>query len=214
MKLHLGCGEKYLNGYTNIDFPESEHNVQSNRRVDVVTDITELSYTDSSIDEIRLHHVFEHFTRPIACALTAAWRSWLKPHGILRIEVPDFCETSLILFDPQASDSAKAVALRHVFGSHEAAWAIHCEGWTIDRMSELLKNFGFEVENIEKNSWRGTHNFEIIARRDANSHSAIDLEQRARRFLTDYLVDSSEGELQLLNVWMDMYCRQFQDCLA
>lgn len=81
-------------------------------------------------------------------------------------------------------------------------------------MSELLKNFGFEIVSAEKNSWRGTHNFEIIARKDTQSHSGVNLEQRARNFLLDYLVDSSEGELQLLNVWMDMYCRQFQNCLA
>jgi hypothetical protein len=29
LKLHLGCGERYLEGYVNIDYPASEHTVMS-----------------------------------------------------------------------------------------------------------------------------------------------------------------------------------------
>jgi predicted SAM-dependent methyltransferase len=65
-KLHLGCGQRHLEGYINIDFPASEHSVQDKSVADIQADITQLSYPASSIDEVRLHHVFEHFPRPVA----------------------------------------------------------------------------------------------------------------------------------------------------
>lgn len=212
MKLHLGCGQRYLEGYINIDFPASKHTIQDKSVADIQTDITQLSYPVSSIDEVRLHHVFEHFPRQIACGLLATWMLWLKSGGILRIEVPDFQRTSLIILNPFTSHRSKAVALRHIFGSHEAPWGVHCEGWTINRLTELLKEMGFEILNTKKNSWKGTHNFEIIARKNETNISKIDLEKKVKQFLSNYTVDSSQSELKLLDVWMDDYNHQIDKC--
>lgn len=82
-KIHLGCGERYLEGYLNIDFPSSEHH-----------NLLEFSYEKESVSEIRLHHVFEHFDRATALALFSPWKR------------------------------KRLVATRHIFGSHEASWAI------------------------------------------------------------------------------------------
>ena len=71
-KLHLGCGTTYLNGYINIDYPESEHN-HIKPICDRYEDITKLSFDEGSIDEIRLHHVFEYFGRVQALALLIKW---------------------------------------------------------------------------------------------------------------------------------------------
>jgi len=140
--------------------------------------------------------------------------SWLKSGGILRIEVPNSQRTSSILLNPLASQHSKAVALRHIFGSHEAYWAIHCEGSTIGRLRKLLRNLGFGISKIRKNSWKGTHNFEVIARKNEPDLSKIDMEKRVEEFLSDYLVDSSQSELKLLDVWMNAYKHQVDRCGA
>jgi len=60
MKLHLGYGSNYLDGYVNIDLPPQGQTVMC-ARADVYTDIRTLTYPDNSIDEIRSHHLLEHF---------------------------------------------------------------------------------------------------------------------------------------------------------
>jgi len=81
IKLHLGCGETYLPGYINIDFPPSQHTVQKQPKADLYADIRQLSYPSESVEEIRLHHVFEHFDRPTALRLLIDWYEWLKEGG-------------------------------------------------------------------------------------------------------------------------------------
>lgn len=206
MKLHLGCGQRYFSGYTNIDFPLSEHSIQEESVADFHADLLTLKYPAGSIEEIRLHHVFEHFPRPIACALVASWRSWLSPKGKIHIEVPDFYRTAKALLNPFASLAKKAVAERHLFGSHEAHWAVHCEGYTQGLLKTLLKSYGFQSFEVHKNAWRGTYNFEILAEKAATEMSVETSEKVASHFLRNFLLDDSE--MKLLDIWLEIYRQQ------
>lgn len=127
LKLHLGCGEKYLEGYVNIDFPPSEHSVLSPKS-DVYKDIRDLEYLPESVDEIRSHHLFEHFSRVEAIDLLLKWRKWLKLNGVLRIETPDFYMCCFLFVFSNFEERMQLI--RHVFGSQEAKWAYHLDGWT------------------------------------------------------------------------------------
>jgi len=210
MKLHLGCGQRYLKGYLNIDFPLSKHSVQNKSVADKHADILKLCYPENSIEEIRLHHVFEHFPRPIACALLTKWYSWLKPNGILHIEVPDFQKSAKVVLNPFAKTSNKLIVLRHIFGPHEASWAIHCEGYTIQSLSYLLEKYGFKAINKGRNKWKGTHNIEVIAVKKQIGYNSKKLEIITKNYLKQFLVDESESELNLLSVWMNEYKKQIK----
>ena len=214
MKLHLGCGQHYIKGYSNIDFPSSKHTVQSTTVADLYADITKLRYPKNSIDEIRLHHVYEHFTRPTALALLSSWWSWLKPGGILRIEVPDFDKTASRILNPFINTKQKYVALRHIFGSQEAPWANHYEGWSEDRLKTILLNFGFQPIKTQRNSWRGTYNIEIFATKVDQVMEKKQFEHRAESVLTNYLLDKSPSEIKLLQVWMKIYNEQIHNTWA
>jgi hypothetical protein len=157
---------------------------------------------------VRLHHVFEHFPRAIACALLSSWQSWLIPEGIVRIEIPNFHRTAWILLLPFASFKRRAVAERHLFGSHEAKWAAHCEGYTPRTMGILLKNYGFEIMNISKNRWKGIHNFEMIAGKGKAPLSRQDCSKITQNYLSHFLIDQSQSELRLLDIWMEAYNKQ------
>ena len=194
MKLHLGCGQQYIKGYINIDFPVSKHTVQSSISADLYADITKLRYPENSIDEIRLHHVFEHFSRPVALALLSSCRSWLITGGTLRIEVPDFDKTVSRILNPFTNTNQKYIALRHIFGSQEAPWANHYEGWSEERLKTMLTNFGFKPKDIVKNSWRGTYNIEIIATKVDKVMKKKDFEDVAESVLANYLLEKKSSQ--------------------
>lgn len=211
MKLHLGCGEQYLKSYLNIDFPTSKHNVQKRAVADKFADILNLKYPSTSIEEIRLHHVFEHFSRATACALLSAWNIWLKDGGVLRIEVPDLEKMAKNITSYLLSKRKKFIAERHIFGSQEAPWATHFAGYTPKRLTNFLERYGFRVERIKKNNWKSTANIEVFAIKKTQKISLKEFEKITREYLGQFLLDSSENEQRLLNVWMKVYKSQIRN---
>jgi predicted SAM-dependent methyltransferase len=213
MKLHLGCGEQYLQGYRNIDLPPDEHTVQRSV-ADEFARIDALRYPAASVEEVRLHHVFEHFPRPVAIALVASWRSWLRPDGLLHIEVPDFARTAWAALSPWSSRQRRLVAIRHLFGSHEAAWAVHWEGWSRETLSAVYRLCGLTPERVERGHWRGTYNLHVFGRPDGHRLGREQLDAAVREWLRNYLVDESPSELKMLDVWMDQFRRQLDRTFA
>lgn len=208
MKLHLGCGENYLDGYVNIDFPGAEHTVQSKNVADRFEDITQLKFKKESIQEIRLHHVFEHFQKWQASAMLASWNLWLIDEGVVRIEVPDLSSLSRVFLSPFSSSRAKAVAERHLFGSQEASWAIHYEGYDLHLLGLLLKHFGFKIFNVRKTKWRGIYNLDVSAKKIFSINSKVEAIEIAESYLKNFLVDRTPGELKMLDIWIRLFKKQ------
>jgi predicted SAM-dependent methyltransferase len=84
MKLHLGCGKRYLKSYVHIDIADFPH-------VDYKSQISDLSmFEDNSIEEIYSCHSFEYFDISQAPKVLKEWNRVLKPEGILRTSLPNF----------------------------------------------------------------------------------------------------------------------------
>jgi predicted SAM-dependent methyltransferase len=212
-KLHLGCGERYLEGYINIDFPPAKHSIQKETVADRLVDIRKLKYQPGTIEEIRLHHVFEHFPRTVACALLVIWHTWLEQGGVLRIEVPDLEKMAQKIVSRFSSRKNILLAERHIFGSQEAPWAVHYTGYSPDDLTYFLEKYGFKVNKIKKNSWKGTSNVEVFAIKDDASLTFRDFEKITKKYLGMFLVDNSASEKELLQVWMKTYRDQIQKSL-
>jgi hypothetical protein len=210
-RLHLGCGTRYLDGYTNIDHPPTEHTVQVHLVADLYKDITKLQYQNASIDEIRLHHVFEHFPRQIALALLCRWSEWLKPGGILRIETPDVMKCASALVSPFSSMSIRQQVIRHLFGSHEASWAAHWDGWYRERFKNTLSILGFKDLKFIQSNWGALYNIEVFAVRDKRTFDLTDYENIVEQLLHTSLIKHkslksmdglSGSEVDMLKIWM------------
>lgn len=95
MKLNLGCGDKILEGYVNVDVAES----RAGKRPDVLCDLHRLTpFDDNSADEILSVHVVEHFWRWEVVDVLREWIRVFKPGGLMILECPNLksaCETLL-----------------------------------------------------------------------------------------------------------------------
>lgn len=205
LRLHLGCGENHFETYVNIDFENTQHTVQTVSAADCYADITRLIFPENSVTEIRSHHVFEHFDRATALALLTAWHYWLTPGGILVIETPDFKKSLPLLFNDNLSYAQKEVVVRHLYGSHEAGWAFHRDGWYREKYQTILTLLGFEIVSIEEVGSL-LRNIIVRARKkpDMPISTAI---QTAKYILTMSMVNQSEQKL-----W-ETWCTQFDDAL-
>ncbi len=90
IKLHLGCGTIYLDGWINID-NNSDNNIE---KIDLFWDITKkLPIFDNSVDFIYNEHLLEHLSPDEAVKSIRDFMRVLKPGGIMRIAMPDLQDT-------------------------------------------------------------------------------------------------------------------------
>lgn len=84
MKLNLGCGEQYADGWTNVDHAGSPH------RKDLEVDLTgELPWPEESVDMIYAGHLLEHLTLDQCHELLTKLYWCTKPGGGLMVVGPD-----------------------------------------------------------------------------------------------------------------------------
>lgn len=140
MKLEIGSGKWPHAGYKTID-------IEPTNNPDYVGDFRIMKFSD--IEEIRVHHLLEHFDRKEAIEVLKQWRSWLKPGGTLIIETPDFegiCE----YFKAQKYWAHPEDLVAHAYGSQEATWAYHKDGWYKDKFERILPLLGFKINLIKR----------------------------------------------------------------
>jgi predicted SAM-dependent methyltransferase len=207
LKIHLGCGTVYLPGYVNIDYPPdqqtSQHFPGDGQHPDQYADITTLHYKGGSIEEVRLHHVFEHFDRATALRLLVEWYDWLCDGGKLTIETPDFDRCIKAYLFGNAKTRGKA--LRHLFGSHDAHWAVHYDGWYQAKFKKYLSALGFRNLKFSFTKWRGTYNIIVHAQKTAPFTSIAERKKAAKALLRLSLVDDSLTEQNVFSIWMSSF---------
>lgn len=149
MKLHLGCGKRYIPGYIHIDAVEYPH-------IDHVSTIDHLSFIqDESVEVIYNCHVLEHFKRKEVGRVLAEWRRVLKKGGVLRTAVPDFekiCEIYM-----KYKDISKVIG--PIFGKQDYLYNIHYNVFDFESLSEVLNHAGFG--EIKKYDWRKTEHADV-----------------------------------------------------
>lgn len=83
MKLHLGCGDRYIPGWFHID-------AQQLPFVDLVSDLQDIPLKSRCAETIYACTVLEHFAKDETLDVLMEWRRLLKPGGTLRLSVPNF----------------------------------------------------------------------------------------------------------------------------
>lgn len=195
LRLHLGCGQVGFSEYVNIDYPPSCHNIMKSTQADLFADIRRIRCEENAIDEIRLHHVFEHFSRVDSLALFIQWHGWLKQGGLLVVEVPDF-EANAKKFIETNDFNVRSGIVRHLVGDQSSEWGFHIDQWWPERLSLTLTMLGFEILSLEKTCWTCSpylSNITLVARVSTKMSLARRLEA-ANNLLSHSLVGESEKD--------------------
>lgn len=149
MKLHLGCGHNYLDGWINVDGPQ-EDLCYKDIHADIYSRIEDLEYPDNSIDEILMNAVFEHFPRHIAIIQLRKFYKWLKPEGVLTILVPDFWGTVKML-KKSNNPIEQQFWFRHLYGPQDTIqFGTHYDTFDIDKLKYIFSIVGFNKFDYER----------------------------------------------------------------
>ena len=131
MKIHLGCGGRRLEGFTNID-------VQA-PGADMHVDVRDLPFDDGTVDEIYASHVLEHFGRHEYKAVLKEWRRVLRVGGKIYISVPDI-ESS---FAHYARHGDLAALYGALWGGQRDEYDYHKIGFNFQTLDAALTEAGF-----------------------------------------------------------------------
>ena len=143
-KLHLGCGQKYLDGWTNIDKLPTRINV-------VNDDVSTLdTVNDGSVDLIYACHVLEHFGRHQVEEVLKCWSRKLKDGGLIRIAVPDFEATCKRYLEKKEIREVTGFMCGGQRNEHD----YHKMIFDFESISFLLQKTGFE--RVKRYDWRET----------------------------------------------------------
>jgi len=90
MKLHAGCGPRYIDGWFNVDLRKDVKTDYCGNILDLVYPENKFFIPDDSVDMIWACHFLEHLDYPdgVVLCLTTFY-DWLKSGGRIRLAVPD-----------------------------------------------------------------------------------------------------------------------------
>jgi len=149
VKLHLGCGKRYIPGFVHVDVVNYDH-------IDYLMNIDDLNvFQNNSVDLIYNCHVLEHFHRRKVLKVLKEWYRVLKPGGILRTSVPDFealCELYLQTHD-------LSLVIGPITGRQDYLYNIHYNIFDFETLKKLLKEVGFK--KIYRYDWKNTEHAHI-----------------------------------------------------
>ena len=174
MKLHLGCGPRFIPGFVHIDAQSAPH-------VDIVGPVERLSFPDESVSLIYASHVLEHFGRYEYRTVLKEWFRVLSPGGILRLAVPDFAACAAIYYERGLENGISGLVGLIVGGQRDGN-DFHKMVFDEDFLRKELLAVGFR--EVRRWDWRNTE------------HSAIDDYSQA------YLphLEKDRGRLMSLNL--------------
>jgi len=145
VRLNLGCGDKILPGYVNVDVAAS----RAGKAPDVLCDLHALTpFGTASVDEVLAVHVVEHFWRWEVVDVLREWARVLNPGGLMILECPNLlsaCEEFLKNPDAGAGPGPEGQRTMWVFYG-DPAWEdpLMCHRWnyTPQSLANLMAEAG------------------------------------------------------------------------
>jgi predicted SAM-dependent methyltransferase len=119
LRLHIGCGDVYLNGWVNIDSESDKADLRHDLR-------KPLPYDNETVEFIYSEHFIEHLLPEDGELLLRDARRVLRKNGVIRIATPDL----------------DYIVFRYVFGWRKQAW-IEKYGYSFMKTKAEMMNVAF-----------------------------------------------------------------------
>jgi predicted SAM-dependent methyltransferase len=176
LKLHVGCGKRYLPGFVHVDLADYPH-------IDWRRDVHDLSFLPpASADLLYASHVLEYFDRWEVKDVLRNWREVLRVGGTLRVAVPDFEAMSEVYQKGKKLDHILGPLYGRMEVGNTDQMIYHKTTYDFVSLAKVLEECGFV--DVRQYDWRET------------IHSEVDDHSQA------YLphMDKEHGKLISLNV--------------
>ena len=152
MKLHLGCGNRFIPGFYHVDYMDYPH-------VDRRGPVEDLSFLeDGSVELIYASHLLEHFGRYEVERVLKEWLRVLKPGGVLRLAVPDF-RAVVELYEQEGLQSGFSGLVGLICGGQRHPLDFHKIIFDKPFLTDLLLRVGFS--QVREWDWRATEHAAI-----------------------------------------------------
>lgn len=160
-KLNLGCGNKAMPGYTNVD-------IFSGPIVNEIFQIDDIPYTDGSIGAIHSEHALEHVPFRRVENTLKEWSRVLMPQGELLLKIPDFGECCKSYVNAKTKFDrwwykATVYGIQESQAGEPDEAQIHKSGFSQDEIGEVLERFDFVVDYIKPYDGFRTPSLEVRA---------------------------------------------------
>jgi len=151
IKLHLGCGQRFIPGFVHLDVQPAAH-------VDIIGRVEQLPLKNGCVSLIYASHILEHFDRHTYKAVLAEWLRVLKPGGILRLAVPDFAACAAIYYEDGLADGLSGL-MGLIVGGQRHKYDFHKMIFDEPFLRRVLLEIGFrEVRGWD---WRTTEHASV-----------------------------------------------------
>lgn len=154
LRLHLGCGTDYREGWFNVD-------ANPRVRADLYCNVESLpAIGDGSAQVVEACHVLEHLTLTQARAALREWRRVLRDDGELFLELPDL-EACIRILGRESDANGFDFGMIGLYGwppaiDSEGMAQVHKWGWSRAALAEELRQAGFDDVSFPEvtQTWR------------------------------------------------------------
>jgi len=144
IRLNLGCGNDYRDGWINVDMNGETH------KVDLQSDVTLLKEVkDKSCAEVLAQDVLEHIPRLRGSTALQEWNRVLCIGGWLTLRVPSLVHLlGLLTAKERQSIAEQKQLIQCLYGTQAYDGDFHLNGFTEVTLRHELQQAGFEVGTI------------------------------------------------------------------
>jgi len=142
MRLHIGCGPRVLDDWTNIDV---QRHPDAPRDPEILAHAKSVPLGDATAVTIMAIHLWEHFYRWECEEVIREWRRLLRPGGNLILELPDLEKCCRNILEGYEGKHPGQLGMWGLYGDPRTQdpYMCHRWGWTPTSIKAFLKHHGF-----------------------------------------------------------------------